>query len=642
MAKKCRDIRYDPRYQRFIDKYYDNLTGYVLDHCRHEPTWQQMDVLAGVEKPGARVAVSSGHGCFGIGTPIQMIDGSVLPVEEVKVGHLLKGDDETPREVLSLKRGQQLLYRFTYRGGYSHVFNASHILHLADSKGEARQVTVDRWLKWPLSYKREYSPYRMQYNGMLRRPYPIEGVRCLGLGDYYGFTLDGNNLFQDADGFVLRNTGKSFCLAWGLDWHLRVFVESNAIITAPNIEQARSVIWKYLDGVCADMDAIYPWMRNQFIKETKRYYAANAKDSWYVLPKTTSKDRPENMAGQHNINLMFVCDEASGIDDAIHGVMRGALTEARNRYVMSSQPTRPVGHFAEAMTTLAKREKPDGTIEGIYDTYILNSEESPLVTKKFISEKLVEYGGHHSPEYQIKVLGQLPDNLEGFLISKQWCEQSQYHQIEHKDEWGWVLTVDVAEGMHRDSSVVNLAKVSGYGPERRVECVELEEYLDKNEKDLARLVASKYHQYPALTIAVDADGAGRTVILELEELGIPCERIHWGLPCHTEADKRRYVNQRAYAHFMLREGIRLETFKAVENKKFVKQASRLPYKIDERGRYMILPKEQMRSQGIKSPDISDTCCFFYLCDYIPCMNAASTGSEEAEFIKNAKALMEMR
>lgn len=62
------------------------------------------------------------------------------------------------------------------------------------------------------------------------------------------------------------------------------------------------------------------------------------------------------------------------------------------------------------------------------------------------------------------------------------------------------------------------------------ETVECHEYLDLNEKDFARAIAAKYHELPALTIGVDGDGAGRTVILELEEMGIPVERIQLGAP----------------------------------------------------------------------------------------------------------------
>jgi len=308
---------------------------------------------------------------------------------------------------------------------------------------------------------------------------------------------------------------------------------------------------------------------------------------------------------------------------------------------MASQPTRPTGHFAEAMTSLAKKVMPDGIVEGIYSAFTFNSEESPLVSKEFIKEKLTELGGHHSPEYQIRVLGCLPNNLAGYLIPAKWCEDCQYFKITHREDWGWVMTVDVAEGLHRDSSVINLAKVSGFGPERNVEVISCDEYLDLDEKQLARVIAAKYRELPGLTIAVDADGAGRTTILELDELGIPVERIHWGLPSHTKSDQKRYLNQRAFAHLKLREGIFEERFKGPVDKKFVEQTSKLPYRLDEKGRYQMMSKDKMRAEGIKSPDISDTCCFFYLTDYIPCGGQVSgVGSEEDEFLKMAREVME--
>lgn len=497
-ARKARahEILRDERYARFQEKYYDNLVQYVLDHSRHVPTWQQMQLYEAASKPGCRVAVSSGHG-----------------------------------------------------------------------------------------------------------------------------------------------TGKSAALAWVLDWHLRVFHFSNALLTATNIEQARSVVWKYLDEVIEDMEAIYPWQRGYFVKETKRYYAALHKDSWYVLPRTASKSKPENLAGQHNINYMVVVDEASGVDDVIHEVLKGALTNERNRYIMTSQPTRATGHFAEAMTKLAITE---GKKENaIYTAITMNSELSPLVSMTFIRDKLIEYGGHHSPEYQIRVLGNLPDNLSGYLIPRSWCVQCVTTKITHEEAFGYVVLCDVAEGVHRDSSVMTLCKISGYGATRKVEVILCEEFLDLDEKQFARRIAAKYHEYPALTIGVDADGAGRTVILELEEMGIPVERIHWGLPCHTGADQKRYLNLRAYAHCKLREAMFDGRFRGPDLKKFVEQASRLPYKIDERGRYQMLPKDQMKSKGIKSPDISDTCCFAFLVGYVAADGANSMSAEEEETMALAREMARM-
>ncbi len=428
-----------------------------------------------------------------------------------------------------------------------------------------------------------------------------------------------------------HGTGKSHGIAWILDWHLRAYDDSNAIITATNIEQIRSVVWKELDTVIADVNRRYPWMAQWFIKETKRYYVKGHKDSWYAIPKTASKAAPENVAGQHRKYYICIVDEASGVVDEIIGVLRGALTFEENRFAMFSQATRQVGHFAEAFSSLKE----------LYKTFNLNAEDSPIVSKKFIRTKLIEYGGHHSPEYQIKVLGRLPDNLSGFLIPKSWCQQAQAVQVTHEQPWGWVMTADVAEGVHRDSSVWTLAKVSGFGPERIVEVVEMKEYLGADELAFAREMYAEIVKYPKITVAVDADGPGRTVILILEELGVTVERIHWGLPPHAEADRKRYKNQRAFASVKAREAIFDDRFKTAPGTKVVEQASRIPYKIDEAGRYVIMPKEQMKSQGIKSPDIFDTHCFFYLVDYVPAdIESDEQSQQKDEMLEWARKMIE--
>jgi hypothetical protein len=425
-----------------------------------------------------------------------------------------------------------------------------------------------------------------------------------------------------------HGTGKSFLAGWVLDWHLRIYPFSNSLLTATNITQVRSVVWKYLDMVMADVERKRPWMSGIFVKKARLYFHRDHKDSWYALPKTASRGAAENIAGQHNKHYIVIVDEASGVADEIHGVLRGALTEGKdNRYLMISQPTRTVGHFADAF----------GKLRDIYDTFHLNAEESPLVDKAFIKEKLIEYGGHHSPEYQIKVLGKFPDNLSGFLIPARWIEQAQDAVIEHEEAWGWVMTVDVAEGLHRDESVWEVARVSGYHENRKVEVVEEQAFADLNEKAFARRIYQRIQDLPSVTVAVDGDGAGRTVILELEELGVTVEHIHWGLPPHSKADQKRYFNQRAFASVKVREAVFEERMRPAPGKKIVEQGSRIPYELDERGRYKIWPKERMRSEGIKSPDRFDAHAFFFLVDYIA---FEADASSDDEMVKWASEILE--
>jgi superfamily II DNA or RNA helicase len=76
------------------------------------------------------VLPTGGGKCLGKGTPVLMFDGTIKPVEDVKVGDLLMGPDSNPRTVLSLARGREPLYRVTPTKGDPYVVNESHILSL--------------------------------------------------------------------------------------------------------------------------------------------------------------------------------------------------------------------------------------------------------------------------------------------------------------------------------------------------------------------------------------------------------------------------------------------------------------------------------------------------------------------------------
>lgn len=68
----------------------------------------------------------TGSGCFAEGTQILMHNGSSKPVEEVKVGDVLMGDDSTPRNVLQLFRGYSDMYRIVPVKGDPFVVNGEH------------------------------------------------------------------------------------------------------------------------------------------------------------------------------------------------------------------------------------------------------------------------------------------------------------------------------------------------------------------------------------------------------------------------------------------------------------------------------------------------------------------------------------
>jgi hypothetical protein len=89
----------------------------------------------------ALIELFAGAGkCHGINTPILMYDGDIKMVQDIKIGDKLMGDDSTPRNVLSLARGREMMYDIVPTKGDKYTINESHILSL--------KVSTNKWKKY--------------------------------------------------------------------------------------------------------------------------------------------------------------------------------------------------------------------------------------------------------------------------------------------------------------------------------------------------------------------------------------------------------------------------------------------------------------------------------------------------------------
>ena len=68
--------------------------------------------------------------CHKIDTEILMFSGKIKLVQDIVVGDLLMGDDSTPRKVLSLARGRDIMYDIIPTKGEKYTVNQEHILCL--------------------------------------------------------------------------------------------------------------------------------------------------------------------------------------------------------------------------------------------------------------------------------------------------------------------------------------------------------------------------------------------------------------------------------------------------------------------------------------------------------------------------------
>ena len=151
---------------------------------------------------GGVIAVPCGAGkCMRRNTPIMMHDGTIKLVQDILVGDKLMGDDSTPRNVLSLARGRETMYKVIPTKGDSYTVNESHILSLKVSsnkgkykKGDIVDMSVKDYLNLPPSYHGRAGPllgYRVPIifpeKEIKMEPYAL-GM-WLGDGDSAGTTI---------------------------------------------------------------------------------------------------------------------------------------------------------------------------------------------------------------------------------------------------------------------------------------------------------------------------------------------------------------------------------------------------------------------------------------------------------------------
>ena len=119
------------------------------------------------------VQAPTGFGkCLDPQTKVIFYDGSVRPVSEIKAGDTLLGDDNTPRTVLAVSRGESMMYKITPVKGDSWRCNENHILTLVSSgdlsiasKGEVIDIDLPVYLELNKTAKHCLKQFAVGFDG---------------------------------------------------------------------------------------------------------------------------------------------------------------------------------------------------------------------------------------------------------------------------------------------------------------------------------------------------------------------------------------------------------------------------------------------------------------------------------------------
>lgn len=417
-----------------------------------------------------------------------------------------------------------------------------------------------------------------------------------------------------------HGTGKTTLYALICLWHLLCYKHSNAMLTAPKVEQVRNLVWKEVANIVnyAQVTGRFPWVFDSggfLVVETQRIYVRGNKENWYVIAKTAPRGAPENMAGAHGRWYMVLVDEASGVSDEVFGVVTGALTNDDNRMMCASQPTRPSGFFYETHHRMAKKNG------GIWEAITTSSVDSPLVGAKAILEKKQQYT---KEQFLVKILGQFPQNVNGMLTSREDIDKCfKTGRIIGDDEpYGFITAIDIGGGEGRDYSSAVYARVIGSGnlgeEARRVEVIEIPYYTNirKIHSFLGDVTHFSKSKDETMNKAIDVMGLGHGAPSYLEAAGVSnIIKVRWGAPCWQNQNKEIYHNLVAQAHVSVQRAVqdgRLSFLTVAHRDRILDEGSRIPYDFDGQFRYRILDKVERASKGIQSPDIWDAVAFLFL------------------------------
>ena len=183
----------DPIHVPFVRElrdYQKHIVGVYFDHVKDGTG-------------GAILEVPCGRGkCLGLNTPILMYDGTIKMVQDVCVGDVLMGDDSTPRNVLSLARGRETMYKVcSLEDDESYIANESHILSLQlrdftgnkNKKTQTVDISISQFLKLPEKIQKSFYGYRVaiDYNGV--HSIPEDPYK---MGQFIGNNRNGDERYQ--------------------------------------------------------------------------------------------------------------------------------------------------------------------------------------------------------------------------------------------------------------------------------------------------------------------------------------------------------------------------------------------------------------------------------------------------------------
>jgi phage terminase large subunit len=384
--------------------------------------------------------------------------------------------------------------------------------------------------------------------------------------------------------------GKSACMSWVILWFLCTRPTAKVPCTAPTAHQLSDVLWGELAKWHRKM---HPALRDMIEVKQDMVIRKDSPKTAFAVARTARKEQPEAFQGFHDENLLFIIDEASGVEDVIFEVGEGAMSTKGAKVFMAGNPTRTQGYFYDSHHRMR---------EAWYAMKV-SSADAKMVDEAFIKNMALRYGSD-SNVFRVRVQGEFPNAEDDTVITLEMCESAIGRDVARSDAkviWG----LDVARfGDDRTA----LAKRCG-----NTLIEPIRSWQGKDLMQTAGLVVQEFENTPyedrPQMIMVDSIGLGSGVVDRLREQGYPVRGVNVAESPSVNSEK--YMRLRDELWFKARDWFASKAVCIPNQDELIGDLTVPHYSVTSGGKLKVEDKTEIKKRLPRSPDLADAFCLTF-------------------------------
>ena len=414
-----------------------------------------------------------------------------------------------------------------------------------------------------------------------------------------------------------NSVGKSYLSALAAITFLQVFPDSIVVTTAPSFRQVKKPIWEYIKKIWKEGLANGVPLKGKVLDT-----GIQVEPGWYAIGFAT--DSPDRFQGQHASHVLFIADEASGVDEAIWKIKTSILTGPDPHELIIGNPRHCSGYFFDTFY--------DKDVSSLYEKFHISAFDSPNFTnpmhgvkgwKNLADETWVDEQrqllGEGSPFWMSNVLGEFPFSSDDVIIKKEWVDQCiESYMIVDEDYTSCWMGVDVARfGSDRTVFVV--------GRGNKVDVIR--DWQGKRTTEVTSTILSLAKEHGVSHCAIDDTGVGGGVSDQLITANPSFQLMSINFS-NKANDHDKYGNIITEMWFRMAKRFEMQSICIPNHPRLCSELASRKYEF-RNGKIVLESKDKVKLRGLNSPDFADALAL--------AIRAAETGSWSTRYSKILEA-----